>query len=219
MGLHFLGFLLDLSSVMAILPIMVMMWHLKALKQRSFGWFMFGYFTTQFLAGALSYLSYFLYDSPLPVFHIFMMIQAFFTFLLFRSEYINSQFKKATDFFLGVTILTEIIEFNVRGGLFTNNIITYAVINLCFILQYFLFMVDAIKNRPKVVYDRKGPFLVLSATLFYSISQLLFCLLEEDLRLLLVKNHYAVLLWALFIWFYTIYLLFASYFLWRNLRS
>jgi hypothetical protein len=50
MGLHFLGFLLDLSSVMAILPIMVMMWYLKALKQRSFGWFMFGYFTTQFFS-------------------------------------------------------------------------------------------------------------------------------------------------------------------------
>lgn len=219
MNSDILMFSVHFSSVLAFLPIAIMLWHLKKLKQRTFGWAILGYFSSLFLSGALSYLSAYLVESTNPVYHIFMLIQSFFVLQLFKNEYGNKHFKIVSYVFFGVIILSEILEFTFKGGFFANNTITYPIINLTFILQYFLYLVDAIKNKPSIVYNRKAPFLILCATLFYSINQLLFSLIDEDIRMLLINNQYAMLIWTLFVWFYTFFLLIASYILWRNLRS
>jgi hypothetical protein len=78
---------------------------------------------------------------------------------------------------------------------------------------------DAFKNRPTKIQFQEGFFNVLSLTFFYSISQLFFALIREDIRFELSKNEYALLIWTLFVWFYIVYLLLSSYFLWRNFRS
>jgi hypothetical protein len=219
MNSDILLFSVHFSSVLAFLPIAIMLWHLKKLKQRTFGWAILGYFSCLFMAGVFSYLSAYLFESTNPIYHIFLIIQAFFVLHLFKNEYANKHFKTVSYVFFGVIILSEIFEFTFKGGFFANNTITYPIINLTFILQYFLYLVDAIKNRPASIYNRKGPFLILSATLFYSINQLLFSLIEEDIRMLLINNEYAMLIWSLFVWFYTFFLLIASYILWRNLRT
>ncbi len=219
MNSDILLFSIHFSSVLAFLPIAIMLWNLKKLKQRTFGWAILGYFSCLFFAGVFSYISAYLFESTYPVYHVFMLIQVFFVLQLFKNEYANKHFRTVSYFFFVVLILSEIFEFTFKGGFFANNTITYPIINLTFILQFFLYLVDAIKNRPGIISNRKSPFLILCSTLFYSINQLLFSLIEEDIRMLLINNEYAMLIWALFVWFYTFFLLIASYILWRNLRS
>jgi hypothetical protein len=219
MNSDILLFSIHFSSVLAFLPIAIMLWHLKKLKQRTFGWAILGYFSCLFLAGLFSYLLAYLVESTNPISHIFLIIQGFFVLQLFKNEYANKHFKTVSYVFFGVIIISEIFEFTFKGGFFSINKITYPIVNLTFILQFFLYLVDAIKNRPSIIYNRKSPFLILCTTLFYSINQLLFSLINEDIRMLLINNQYAMLIWALFVWFYIVYLLLSSYFLWRNLRS
>ena len=219
MGSDFLNISINISSIATFFPFVVMLWYIKTLKKRTFGWAMFGYFTTLFLVSVLCYLFIYLYVNAFPGFHLLIVFISFFTFLLFKNEYTNILFKKASYFFFALVILTEISEFSVRGGFFTDNYVSYFVLHFTFVLQYFLYLVDTIKNRPAIIYDRKGSFLIITATFFYSLNQLLFAIIENDLRYLLAKSHYAILIWEIFVWLYTLYLLIASYILWRNLRS
>ncbi len=219
MSSDFLDISVNISSIASFLPIVVMLWYFKVLKKRTFGWAIFGYFTTLFFVSVLCYLFIYLYVNALPGFHLLIVFISFFTFVLFKNEYSNNLFKKASYFFFALVLLTEITEFTVRGGFFTNNYVSNFVLHFTFILQYFLYLVDTIKNRPAIIYDRKGSFLIITATFFYSLNQLLFAIIENDLRYLLVKSEYAVLIWEIFVWLYTFYLLIASYILWRNLRS
>ena len=73
MNSDILLFSIHFSSVLAFLPIAIMLWHLKKLKQRTFGWAILGYFSCLFLAGALSYASAYLVESTYPVYHVFML--------------------------------------------------------------------------------------------------------------------------------------------------
>jgi len=219
MGSDFLDITVNISSLTSFLPVFVLLWYFKVLKKRSFGWAIFGYFTTLFLVTVLSYLFLYIYVDAIPGYHLLIVFISFFTFLLFKNEYSNILFKKASYFFFALVLLTEITEFTVRGGFFTNNYVSNFVLHFTFILQYFLYLVDTIKNRPAIIYDRKGSFLIITATFFYSLNQLLFAIIENDLRFLLAKSHYAILIWEIFVWLYTLYLLIASYILWRNLRS
>jgi len=219
MGSDFLDISINISSIATFFPFVVMLWYIKTLKKRTFGWAMFGYFTTLFLVSVLCYLFINLYVNALPGFHLLIVFISFFTFLLFKNEYTNILFKKASYFFFVLALLTEITEFILRGGFFTNNYISYFVLHFTFVLQYFLYLIDTLKNRPAIIYDRKGSFIIISATFFYSFSQLFFSIIENDIRFLLDKNLYAILIWVIFVWLYTFYLLIASYILWRNLRS
>ena len=219
MSSDFLNISINISSIATFFPFVVMLWYIKTLKKRTFGWAMFGYFTTLFLVSVLCYLFIYLYVNALPVFHLLIVFISFFTFLLFKNEYTNILFKKASYFFFVLALLTEITEFILRGGFFTNNYISYFVLHFTFVLQYFLYLIDTLKNRPAIIYDRKGSFIIISATFFYSFSQLFFSIIENDIRFLLDKNLYAILIWVIFVWLYTFYLLIASYILWRNLRS
>jgi hypothetical protein len=219
MNSDFLSFTINLSTIVSFLPISVLLWYRKSLFQRSFGLAIFGYFITLFFAGVASYISAYLCKSAFPVFHVFVIINSFFVFLLFRKEYSNNNLKKATTFFLVLLLLSDIIEFSIKGGFLTNNTITYSLFNLLYILQYFLYLIDTMKQKPSIIYDRKSPFLILSITFFYALNQLLFSFIENDLRNLLLTNQYAILLWLLFGWFYIFYLIVVSYFLWKNLRS
>jgi hypothetical protein len=172
-----------------------------------------------FFVSALCYLLVYIYESAFPGFHLLIVFISFFTFLLFKNEYTNILFKKASYFFFALVLLTEITEFTIRGGFFTDNYVSYFVLHFTFVLQYFLYLVDTIKNRPAIIYDRKGSFLIISATFFYSLNQLFFAIIENEIRYLILKSQYAVLIWVIFVWLYIFYLLIASYILWRNLRS
>jgi hypothetical protein len=219
MNSDFLSFTINLSTIASFLPVAVLLWYRKSIFQRSFGLAIFGYFAALFFAGVAGHISAYLWKTAFPVFHVFVIINSFFVFLLFRKEYSNNKFKKATTFFLVFTLLSDIIEFSIKGGFDTNNTITYSVFNLLFVLQYFLYLIDTMKSKPSIIYDRKSPFIILSITFFYALNQLLFSFIEDDLRYLLLTNQYAILLWLLFVWFYILYLVVISYFLWRNLRS
>jgi hypothetical protein len=219
MGSDFLDITVNISSIASFFPFVVMLWYIKTLKKRTFGWAMFGYFTTLFLVTVLCYLFIYIYVDAIPGFHLLIVFISFFTFLLFKNEYSNNLFKKASYFFFALVLITEITEFILRGGFFTNNYVSHFVLHFTFVLQYFLYLVDTIKNRPAIIYDRKGSFLIISATFFYSLNQLFFAIIENDLRYLLAKSQYAVIIWVIFVWLYTFYLLIASYILWRNLRS
>lgn len=218
MGSDFLDISVNISLIASFLPIVLMLWYFKVLKKRSFGWAIFGYLTTLFLEGSISYITAYLIQTTFPVFHVFTVFESLFIFLLFKNEYTNAKFKIISIIFFALTLLTEIVEFNFKGGFLENNEITFSVINLSFIIQYFLYLIDSIKNKPAIIFDRKGPFLIFSATLFYTINQLLFSLIQEDIRQL-INNDYAYLIWVIFAWLYTLYLLIASLLLWRNLRS
>jgi hypothetical protein len=208
-----------ISTIFGFLPVAIMLWNLNNLKKRTFGWAILGYFLTLFLSGLLNYISARLFNSIYPVCHVFLIFKAYFVYLLFRNEFSNTKFKRIAIIFLFITVSSEIFEFISKGGFQANNDLTFPLFNLIFILQYFLYLVDALKNRPTVIYDPKGSFLILSITYFYSISQFFFSLIREDIRFLMHKNQYAMLIWCLFIWVYIIYLLFSSYILWRNLRT
>jgi len=218
MGSDFLDISVNISLIASFLPIVLMLWYFKVLKKRSFGWAIFGYLTTLFLEGSISYITAYLIQTTFPVFHVFTVFESLFIFLLFKNEYTNAKFKIISFIFFALTLLTEIVEFNFKGGFLENNEITFSVINLSFIIQYFLYLIDSIKNKPAIIFDRKGPFLIFSATLFYTINQLLFSLIQEDIRHL-INNDYAYLIWVIFVWLYILYLLISSYILWRNLRS
>lgn len=219
MNSDFLDITVNISSIASFFPFVVMLWYIKTLNKRTFGWAMFGYFTSLFLVTLLCYLFIYIYVDAIPGFHLLIVFMSFFTFLLFKNEYSNNLFKKLSYFFFALVLITEITEFIVRGGFFTNNYFSHFVLHFTFVLQYFLYLIDTIKNRPAIIYDRKGSFHIITATFFYSLNQLLFAIIENDLRYLLEKSHYAVLIWEIFVWLYTFYLLIASFILWRNLRS
>jgi hypothetical protein len=209
---------IHVSSVLAFIPIAIMLWNLKQLKQRTFGWAILGYFATLFLAGILNYGSALLFASIYRVFHVTILFRSYFIFLLFYREYTDIKFKKLTYLFLILTLSSEILEFTLKGGFLSDNNFTFPIFNLVIIMQYFLYLVDALKNRPTIINDPKGSFLIVSITYFYAISQLFFAFVREDIRFLLAKNPIAILIWSLFVWCYIIYLLISSYFLWKNLR-
>jgi hypothetical protein len=219
MNSDILFFLVHFSSVLAFLPISIMLWYLKKLKQRTSGWAILGYFSCLFLSGLLNYVSAPLFESIYPVFHATVLFKSYFVFLLFNDAYTNIKLKKFSFLFFIVILFCEIFEFISKGGFLANNNITFPVVNLVFILQFLLYLMDAFKNRPTKIQFQEGFFNVLSLTFFYSISQLFFALIREDIRFELSKNEYALLIWTLFVWFYIVYLLLSSYFLWRNFRS
>ncbi len=218
MNIDVLFFTNHASSVLAFLPVAIMLWKLKQLKQRTFGRAILGYFSVLFLAGLLNYVSAKLFESIYPVFHISIFFESYFIFLLFTREYTNIKFKKLAYLFLILTLSSEILEFTLKGGFLSDNNFTFPISNLVFMIQYFLYLVDALKNRPTIIQDPKGSFLIVTATYFYSTSQLFFAIVREDIRFLMVESPNAILIWCLFVWVYVVYLLISSYFLWKNLR-
>ncbi len=213
----FEGISILFATILSILPPAIMLWYRKALSQRSFGWPFFGYSATILAMGLFGYLFSFLYQSAFPSYHIFILPQAFFTFLLFKNEYYSVKFKKLAYLFLIIGLLSEVIEFNVRGGFLTDNSITYSIVNLTFIAHYLFYIIDNFKNKPSVILNPKGSFMIISATFIYSIIQLLFSFVIEVIRFQ-ITNNYANLIWGSFTWLYVLYLFFISYFLWKNLR-
>jgi hypothetical protein len=206
------------GTILSILPPAIMLWYRKALSQRSFGWPFFGYSATILAMGLSGYLFSFLYQSAFPSYHIFILPLAFFTFLLFKNQYYSIRFKKLAYVFLGISLFSEVTEFIWRGGLLTDNSITYSFVNLTFIGHYILYIIDVFKNKPSIIYDKKGPFLIISITFIYSINQLLFSLIGEDIRYLLVSSTYANIIWSMFACLWILYLIIISYYLWKNLR-
>ncbi len=214
----FLGLSSLFSSVSAFVPIVIMLRYRKVLIQRSFGISIFGYIASLFLAGVIEYLFAFLCRSGFPAHHIFIVPLAFFTFLLFKNEYYNVKYKQLAYLFLGLSLLSEVVEFIVRGGFLTNNTITYSIVNLTFIAHYLLYIIDNFKNKPSLILNPKGSFMIISATFIYSINQLLFSFVIEGIRFQ-ITNNYANLMWGSFTWLYILYLYFICYLLWKNLRG
>jgi hypothetical protein len=206
------------ATILSILPPAIMLWCRKALSQRSFGWPFFGYSATILAMGLFGYLFSFLYQSAFPSYHIFVWPLAFFTFQLFKNQYYSILFKKLAYLFLGMSLFSEVTEFIWRGGFLTNNSITYSIVNLTFITHYILYIIDVFKNKPNIIYDKKGPFLIISITFLYSINQLFFSLIDEELRYFLTSSTYAIIIWSLFTWLWILYLIIISYYLWKNLR-
>jgi len=205
------------AAILSILPPAIMLWYRKALSQRSFGWPFFGYSATILAMSIFGYLFSFLYQSAFPSYHIFILPLAFFTFLLFKNQYYSIRFKKLAYVFLGISLFSEVTEFIWRGGFLTDNSITYSIVNLTFIAHYLLYIIDNFKNKPSVILNPKGSFMIISATFIYSLNQLLFSFVIESIRFQ-VTNNYANLIWGSFTWLYILYLFFISYFLWKNLR-
>ncbi len=213
----FEGISILFATILSILPPAIMLWYRKALSQRSFGWPFFGYSATILAMGLFGYLFSFLYQSAFPSYHIFILPQAFFTFLLFKKQYYSIRFKKLADLFLGISLFSELTEFILRGGFLTNNSITNSIVNLTFIAHYILYVIDVFKNKPSIIYDKKGPFIIISITFIYFINQLLFSLIEGELRYFLLSSTYAIIIWSLFAWLWILYSLIISYYLWKNL--
>ena len=69
MGSDFLDISVNISLIASFLPIVLMLWYFKVLKKRSFGWAIFGYLTTLFLEGSISYITAYLIQTTFPVFH------------------------------------------------------------------------------------------------------------------------------------------------------
>jgi hypothetical protein len=212
----FEGISILFATILSILPPAIMLWYRKALSQRSFGWPFFGYSATILAMGLFGYLFSFLYQSAFPSYHIFILPQAFFTFLLFKNEYYSVKFKKLAYLFLIIGLLSEVIEFNVRGGFLTDNSITYSIVNLTFIAHYLFYIIDNFKNKPSVILNPKGSFMIISATFIYSIIQLLFSFVIEGIRFQ-ITNNYANLIWSIFACLWILYLIIISYYLWKNL--
>jgi hypothetical protein len=215
----FISLSILISSISAFIPIAIMMRYKSALMQRSYGLAILGYLATLCVMGVFGFLFSFLYQSSFPAYHIFIWPIAFFIFLLFKNEYQNIKYKRLAYLFLSIGLFSEVIEFILKGGFFTNNTVTYSIINITFIAHYILYVIDTFKNNPNIIFDKKGPFMFMSATFIYSINQVLFTFIEEDIRYILDTNEYAVLIWSMFVWLYTFYLYFVSFFLWKNLRS
>jgi hypothetical protein len=214
----FVGLSVLFATIFSFVPPAIMLWYRKALSQRSFGWPFFGYSATILGMGLFGYLFSFLYQSAFPSYHIFMWPLAFFIFLLFKNEYYSIGYKKLAYLFLWISLFSEVTEFILRGGFLTNNTITYAIVNLTFVIHYILYIIDVFKNKPSIIYDTKGPFLIISITFIYSINQLLFSFIQEEIRYLLLTSNYANLIWGMFVWLWILYLYFISYYLWKNLR-
>ena len=156
MGSDFLDITVNISSIASFLPFVVLLWYWKTLKKRTFGWAIFGYFTTLFIVTLLCYLFIYIFVDAIPGYHLLIVFISFFTFLLFKNEYSNNLFKKASYFFFALVLLTEITEFTVRGGFFTNNYVSNFVLHFTFILQYFLYLVDTIKTDLPLFTIEKG---------------------------------------------------------------
>lgn len=214
----FIYFSVNFSISMATLPFLVMLLRIKTLKKRRFGWTFFGYITSLFLVGFTALIAIEIIESPYPIYYIFIPIQSYFIYLVFKNEYSNKLFKRISLYLFLLICLSNIIEFSVEDIIWENNDVTFAISNFVYILMYFMYLFDLIKNNPSSIYDKKGPFMLLSITLFYAISHLIFAIVEEDLRQLMEHHIFALKIWEVFIWTYTFYLVAIAYFLWKNLR-
>lgn len=215
----FLLYLIHTSSVLAILPIIIILTHRKSLFQRRYGWGVFAYFSNLVVAGFSGYISCDLFGTSNVAYHITLPFLMLAIYLLFKDEFTNKRFKRIALLLFIISLASEILEFNFENGFMSNNNITYAVVNFSFIVQYLLYLLDTFSNQPSIIFDKKSPFAILSATFFYSINQLLFSVIEEDIADHLLDSNYAVIIWSIFVSNYILFLLVSSYFLWKNLRS
>jgi hypothetical protein len=205
--------------VLALMPVMIMLVHRKTLFQRRYGWGVFGYFSNLVIAAFASYLSCYLFGTSFVAYHITLPFLMLAIYALFKDEFTNKSFKRIPLILFIISLVSEILEFSFENGFKANNNITYSIVNFSFIALYLLYLLDTFNNQPSIIFDKKSPFAVFNLMFFYSINQLLFSVIEEDIAANLLDSNYAVIIWSIFVCNYILFLLLASYFLWKNLRS
>jgi hypothetical protein len=215
----FLLYLIHTSSVLSLIPVLIMLLHKKTLFQRRYGWGLFGYFSNLAFAAFVSYLSCYLFGVSYVAYHFSLPFLMLAIYWLFKDEFTNKSFKRITLILFIISLVSEVLEFSFENGFKTNNNITYSIVNFSFIALYLLYLLDTFNNQPSIIFDKKSPFSLFNLLFFYSINQLLFSVIEEDIADHLLDSNYAVIIWSIFVSNYIFFLILSSYFLWKNLRS
>ena len=219
MKIDLLYVLIVASAVIAVVPVLVMLWYRKTLFQRSFGMALLGIYSSHFLAGVFEHISCYLFKTTFPVYHFYVIFLSYFYYLLFAKKLTILVLKKLAVFLLVLMLAIEVYEFFFRGGLFIDNNLAYLSLQVYTILFYFLYLVDTFKNAPHSLVYSRSEFGIYSINFVFSILQFLFVLIENDIRESLEQNSWTDMIWELYVWTYIIYLIISSYLIWKNMRS
>lgn len=219
MKIDLLYVLIVASAVIAVVPVLVMLWYRKTLFQRSFGMALLGIYSSHFLAGVFEHISCYLFKTTFPVYHFYVIFLSYFYYLLFAKKLTILVLKKLAVFLLVLMLATEGYDFFFRGGLFSNNHLSHLVLTVYVVVLYFLFLVDTFKNSSDSLVYSRGVFGIYSINFVFSILQFLFVLIENDIRESLEQNSWTDMIWGLYVWTYIIYLIISSYLIWKNMRS
>ena len=219
MKIDLLYILMVASAVIAVVPVLVLLWYRKTLFQQSFGVALLGVYSSHFIAGVFEHISCYLFNTTYPVYHFYVISLGFFYYMLFAKKLTISVLKKLAVFLLVLMLATEVYEFFFRGGLFNNNNLAYLSLQVYTILFYFLYLVDTFKNAPHSLIYSRGEFSIYSAIFVFAIIQFLFALIENDISESLGLNSRINMIWGSYVLSYIIYLIISSYLIWKNMRS
>jgi hypothetical protein len=207
------------SAVIAVVPVLVLLWYRKTLFQRSFGIVLFGIYSSHFLAGVFEHISCYLLKTTYPVYHFYVISLSYLYYLLFAKKLTILVLKKLAVFLLVLMLAIEGYEFFFRGGLFSNNNLAYLYLQEYTVIFYFLYLVDTFKNAPNSLVYSRSEFGIYSTIFVFAILQFLFALIENDISESLGSNSWINMIWGLYVWAYIIYLIISSYLIWKNMRS
>ncbi len=219
MKLEFLVISAKASTIVAAIPVFIMLWNSKTLLKRSFGFALLGIYSSHFLSGVFEQVSCYLFKNTFPVYHFYNLSLSFFYYWLFSKKLSNPKFKNVALLLLVIMLSAEFFDFFFRGGLFCNNNVAYPVLQVSVIMFYFLYLMDTFKNAPETLIYSRSEFGIYSTIFVFAILQFLFALIENDIRYSLTTSSWASVLWAIFVWSYIVYLIISSYLIWKNMRS
>jgi hypothetical protein len=216
MKLEFLTISIRLSALIAALPVIIMLINRKTLFKYSYGFALFGIYTSHFLSGVFEFVCANLFNNAFPVYHFYNIILSIFLFLLFSTKIITPILKNCAKVLLFIMLLAEFYDFFFRGGLFSNNNFAYPILQFSIILFYFLYLLERFKFHSIEAAHTTSEFAIFSTIFVYAVVQFLFALIENDIRYDLKTSVLSNILWLFFIWTYIIYLLVSSYFLHKD---
>jgi hypothetical protein len=219
MKLELLKFSILLSALIAALPVIIMLINRKMLFKRSYGFALFGIFSSHFLAGVFEFVCADVFRNAFPVYHFYNLYLSFFFYWLFSKKLTKPMFKNVALLLLVIMLSAEFFDFFFRGGLFSNNNVAYPVLQFSVVMFYFLYLMDTFKNAPETLIYSRSEFGIYSTIFVFAILQFLFALIENDIRYSLTTSSWANVLWAIFVWAYIVYLIISSYLIWKNMRS
>jgi hypothetical protein len=171
MKLELLKFSILLSALISAIPVIIMLINRKTLFQRSYGFALFGIFSSHFLAGAFEFVCAYVFRNAFPVYHLYNVILSIFLFLLFSSKIITPILKNCAKVLLFIMLLAEFYDFFFRGGLFSNNNFAYPVLQFSIILFYFLYLLETFKFHSIEAAHTASEFAIFSTIFVYAVIQ------------------------------------------------
>lgn len=219
MKLEFLVISAKASTIIAAIPVFIMLWNSKTLLKRSFGFALLGIYSSHFLSGVFEQVSCYLFKNAFPVYHFYNLSLSFFFYWLFSKKLSNPKFKNVALLLLVIILSAEFFDFFFRGGLFSDNNLAYLYLQVYTVIFYFLYLADTFKNAPNSLVNSRSEFGIYSAIFVFAILQFLFALIENDFSESLGLNSWTNMIWGSYVCSYIIFLIISSYLLWKNMRS